>query len=869
MTKKLAILIVAVLAAVVTAWFLLPREAVVVAPPPAPLVAEVPEPPPPPKRVRPAERPATPPPRVVRVAVKSLDGKPIAGARVQLVRGPSEDLFDDRWEPSVDAPRAEFDAKAEDDGDALVEDVPAGRWYVVAEAPGFARHVVAGLTRGADDAGVDAAVALDPAATFAGTIRDPDGAPAKGIRVFLVEWGGWPSDASTFRATTAADGSYRFDGVEPGEYGLSYELHAGLVVDAARVLVPSLDGLDVREQRGAEIAGTVKDADTGAAVAGARVHVFQYVDSGISGLSGPTTHLDVGATDHLGRFALRTWHRQALISYFVVDADGYAPGTTDESDVDVDGAVAEGQRVVADLRVRRAATVKGTLSGPDGPLAGFIVRVSPKEESRPLPEHHPWSCVTGADGTFRIERVPLGAATIMVIDTVSGVPVADEIALDADRAGDLEHDVRLEMARVRVTRQVVDTDHQPVPGVDVSQAVGTFRATAKTDAEGRFTMEALSVGRFASVLLRREGFKDTFEFLHIDDDSDGTPLSPLERPATIAWTVVRPDGTPVGGVRIVDVSGIEGVESSAPLWTGRSETVTASDGTFRLSNASAPHDTWFVVRDADGLWSGDTEIENDRMTWPDRTLVTGRAVSADGGAPVAGALLVDATSRFVIARTGADGRFRAEWSHPSWDSLRLECDGWSPAKVASAAGEQRIEMKRSASIAGVVRGADGSPVPGVSVEVRAPDNAWPYLEWTSTASTDADGRFVVPGLGAGDWILSVHDASQEFAGARATVKSGASDVVLLARPAAKLIVRVVDAEDKPYGGAGIWVLPDAPNLAPEHGNSYTSEPTEFGVAPDTPYTIRVEQNGRETVERKDVRAGGDPIRITVGAEKPR
>src|SRR6185295_5519976 len=195
-----------------------------------------PAPTPRPPRVRAIDKSAPPPAKAVRVAVTSMDGKPIAGARVELVRGP--DVFERDFLPRAKAPADGIAAEVDGAGLALAEDVPRGNWFVVADAPGFGRHALAGVVRGEDDAGVDATVALDAAHSLGGTIRDADGALASGVGVVLAPRVDFVNDALCLRTTTGDDGAYRFEGLEPGRYVLWYAVHDDVLVEAAELLVP-------------------------------------------------------------------------------------------------------------------------------------------------------------------------------------------------------------------------------------------------------------------------------------------------------------------------------------------------------------------------------------------------------------------------------------------------------------------------------------------------------------------------------------------------------------------------------------------------------------------------------------------------------
>jgi 5-hydroxyisourate hydrolase-like protein (transthyretin family) len=814
-------------------------------------------------RVHPIDTSAPPPAKSVRVAVTSLDGKPIVGARVELFRGPASDVCLGGRELADVAPKPERTIDADDADPATFDDVASGRWFVVASAPGYARHVLLGVTR-EDDAGVDAPVMLERGSAFAGTVFDPDGAPAAGVVVALCPNSLWPNEVEVLRTTTGKNGAYRFDAVEAGEYSLDYSARPDVFVAAARVLLPSLDGLDVRMVRGATIAGVVRDDATGDAVPGARVFAFRYVESNISGLPGATTRIDVAVADHLGRYALQTWRRQFEVTYLVVDAPGYAPTPSAKSDKLPPGAVADGQKFVCDLRVRRAATLSGTLSGPDGPLAGFRVRAWPKgAHEQSLPTAFPWSCATGPDGSFRIDRIPAGTVEASVRDF--GIDVVP--AQDVDLAGGEEKklDLRVEVKRVRVTRrvvEVVDMNENPVAGVDVVQQFGPTRTVARTDADGRFTIDAVFAGYSAPVELRRGPFRS--RALMGRDDEDGHELfPPLPSATVVAGVLSHQDGTPVAGMRVGLSGGFAGMHGDFfPEWAGLRESASGGDGAFRMALTSGPDQTiavwpwgWFSrAPDEDGVF---------RVKAPDVVRVVGRAVAADGDAPIAGTWIVDKED-VVVARAGGDARFEFGWSPQFEGAVHLECDGWTPADIDGGAGEKIVAMRRSPVVTGVVRNPDGSPARGLRVVVRHVGDMNPEPDWKTTSATDVDGRFVVPGVAAGDVEVVVFDPTRHaVAGSRATTTAGGGDVALVVRPASPLLVEVVNDKGQAAFRADVTARAESADLAGDVAEADGDGRVTLGLAPDATYTIRVERWGIETFEQKGVRVGAEPLKIIV------
>jgi hypothetical protein len=805
-----------------------------------------------------APEPAPLPPRAIRVAVTSMDGRPVAGARLQLFRGPPGELKDEQFRPTADAPRGEFSAVAGDDGAATFGEVPPARWFVVAEAPGFARHVLVGSTRDADEAVLDTAVALEKGSPFAGTIRDTDGTPAAGVLVVLQPFGPWPSDVACLRTTTDAKGAYRFDAVEAGRYVLWYAARPGFLIEAARVMLPTLDGLDIQMTRGAAIDGVVRDAESGVPIAGARVFGIRFEEPHISGSDGKTTVFDVGTTDHLGRFALHTWRPQFEVTRLAVDAPGYAPTPVDDSGRGPPGGVSEGQRFVFDLRVRRAATLKGTLSTANGPLAGFVVTVRPKDQTWDrVPQSDMWSCVTSADGSFVVDRLPVGPVKVSLANTASGWHSTEPQELDLAAGDAAVHDIRVDVQRVRMTRRIFrergNDPGEPVEGVDVVQRFGSLSAAAHTDAEGRFTLDAISTGDYVVVELRRGRFRGSAS-LSSGDEEDQVLFPLIPGSTEVTGALVGPDESPAAGERLDLWSGFEGVDWSPTTWAGLAESVSAADGTFRIVLPSGPYYHVTVRRVG---WQDEDHREDGslRITMPAPVHVVGVAVGEDG-APVADALVRFAGDD-IVGRSGADGRFAFTWTQ-QFEGPPLTISGsgflWT---VVNDADDQRITLVAARSIVGHVRTVNSAAVSGLSVEVR--EGAA-----TATSATDADGRFVVAGLRGEPCLVTVSDPVHfAFATEQRTATPGSEPVEFVVRPGARLEVAVVGADDKPVGGARVTAHPSIADFADIEAFTPSYDNLELGLAKDAAYTLRVECDGFEPAEQADVRGGGEALRIVL------
>ncbi|ANZ14408.1 major facilitator superfamily protein [Streptomyces noursei ATCC 11455] len=257
-----------------------------------------------------------------------------------------------------------------------------------------------GAAEGAGAAGPGAAVAADvpadaagrsapvvgaadePAVGFRGRVVDTAGDPVPGATVTLIDRHGQQAGVTT----AAPDGSYALAAPAAGTYVLTgaAPAHAPQAVSAAHAGEGTVAGADlVLTPTGSRLAGTVLGGPEGTALTGARVVITDAHGDVV-------THATTGADGH--------WtvaHLPDGPYTLVFSAPGHQP-TAHAVQLGGGGAGADarGDTRHQEVRLRPAATVRGTVRGPDGhPLADAAVTLL---QDGTVAGH----AVTGPDGAY-------------------------------------------------------------------------------------------------------------------------------------------------------------------------------------------------------------------------------------------------------------------------------------------------------------------------------------------------------------------------------------------------------------------------------------------------------------------------------------
>ena len=404
----------------------------------------------------------------------------------------------------------------------------------------------------------------------------------------------------------------------------------------------------------------------------------------------------------------------------------------------------------------RADAVRLHIVGPDGkPVAGAKVRVIEWEGS--------WFARKKADaldltadgaGALAFESkgkltdpANYGGGGAMVWATVRAPGLATTLSML--RAGD--NKIALEAGR-SLEGTLLDAAQQPVAGVRVVVSGAEPLAQATSDANGRFCLEALPAKGVVS--LQVDDPKWRSESFPVDMTRPVPPPFFLERGATLKGRVLRPDGTPAGGVR---------------LFAGNYERqpTTRADGTFEATGLSEAEVYLQIVdndqklpfvlspKSASGLKAGQTRDSGD---WKAQkgVRIRARVVASDTKKPIPDAYLSLFGGGYSQGQGDATGAFDFQ-SVPDFSQLSVGASGFVGLSKAAATNAKNgvvdlgiLELTRGKKVEGTLVDDKGNALANRTLNA-AKKNANMGGDW---ARTDDKGHFSFDGLEAGEYTIT-------------------------------------------------------------------------------------------------------------------
>ncbi|MCB9896997.1 MAG: carboxypeptidase regulatory-like domain-containing protein [Planctomycetes bacterium] len=314
---------------------------------------------------------------------------------------------------------------------------------------------------------------------------------------------------------------------------------------------------------------------------------------------------------------------------------------------------------------------------------------------------------------------------------------------------------------------VLDADGRPVPDADVwlsdygNPFSGAF--VARSDGGGAFAIEAVGVQRYVGA--RKPPWQPSgLHWLDDDVDLDAPVVLRLgEAGASLAGSVRDEAGRPVVGAALTVGEGWRGTGGDAP--PPPQHALSDRDGAFAWDGL--PPGSTNVDAQAPGFapLRASVQLALDAPATLELVLrpgcrVTGLVLDAADGAPLADAWVSSGrTGAFDTRRTQTDAQGRFALDDLPADRLDLRADHRAYLTASAhlsldpdAPCEQRFELVRGGTIRGrVLDAASGEPSPDWIVAAATPDDE---SLWDASCRPDADGAFVLEGLGQGPFSVS-------------------------------------------------------------------------------------------------------------------
>lgn len=303
-----------------------------------------------------------------------------------------------------------------------------------------------------------------------------------------------------------------------------------------------------------------------------------------------------------------------------------------------------------------------------------------------------------------------------------------------------------------------------------------FVAEAETAADGTFAFANLPPGNYDFLLSSDRYAVQSEKGWAITPDIEKNPLRfTMSRGFEIDGRVIRKDGGSPAGVRVVAVVNLD--DEASLTHPTKVMTITDEGGRFKLKGLPAGQAVIAAAfADRPTVIAEDVRVPQKsfvEVVVDGQAALAGRVVDEESR-PVASAditaVMAGSSGSVATTRTDADGLYKlAGLPIGPMPMVFINAEGFAPypddfmsmarrpaaavAPLSAGRNEKDFTLKRGSVVRGVVRKkSDGRPIDGARVAVAS---ATSTFTGSPTATTDADGKFEISGLGIGPAMLSV------------------------------------------------------------------------------------------------------------------
>jgi len=663
----------------------------------------------------------------------------------------------------------------------LVAPDPQGFFPLYARAPLYLPRTARVTAAHLRSEGRAPTLALARAAVLRGLVVDPQGAPLPGSTVLALP------ETDDGIAPTTTDCAGRFE-LRQLRGGSPYEVRAvrpgylpASVEAAARPQPSESAALRIVLSPARAARGRVQDA-AGRPVAGAEVHLSP---ARTPGAHRPPREPDDSAPDDSPFLAHTNAQGMFLIDQIPavrvdlrVRQSGYATGR-------IRGIRIPSGAGPADLGIivlKPGGRLDGRVTDRSGrPVAGAEVLLVEtvdrlEQQNARLADEAP-DAITRSDGSFALTDLPRGTPLHLLVRAsgylpagVRGVrlPTAGPVVIRLDPGALLRGRLLDEEETPVVGARVVLTWQPSSPEDPERQTGAPVERTGVSGREGRFEIRDAPSGTVRLAVTARgyapvEGFEADVPW----PDPDRELTVTLTRGALLTGRISTNSGKPIPGVRIsVGVTGTTADDEGAygmdgvPMGPNTVEVFHPAYRRLRREVVVQPGVNQLDISLAEGVEVTGRVMDTRKVPVVGASVVLFRQVRGDWGEYRA-RTSEDGTFRLFPV---AQGRYRLTASGESFAPRALE----SPVVVAEEPlNGLEIVLERGGSISGRILGLDADELARVDVVAGAGEE-------TFAATVDADGRYEILHLGAGDYLVrAVLEAGQRQVQARVPLQGNA------------------------------------------------------------------------------------------------